>query len=521
MKLDERDACDPDRIEAYLADAMDRDEEASMVQHLEWCVDCRARMDRVAAAEETWDSARTYLIDDDHDSVQLSGLLDSDTARDSCTWEPCSSDAQVTSVLGTLSPTDDPQMLGRLGPYEVSGVIGAGGMGVVLKGQDPALDRVVAIKILAPHLATSGAARRRFAREAKAAAAVLHPNVMPIHGVMNGGPLPYLVMPYMRGASLQKRIDDSGPLAPIEILRVGSQIASGLAAAHTLGLVHRDIKPANIMLADGLEQVAITDFGLARAVDDATMTRSGVIAGTPQYMSPEQACGEAIDARSDLFSLGSLIYAMCTGRSPFRAETSFGVLRRITDESPRPIREINSEIPAWLCHLVNRLHEKNPQTRMQSAREVEQFLNQCMAHLEQPGSCNLPATLLADEREDPGKPAKTRQGLAAIVGVILVAILLSVVPLPRGVREMGPDSAFQIEPPLEDEMEIVEEAPVSEQRSEAIQVPKSFESLWAELDEDLESLDESIPQIDLLEAELNSVVPNLNPMDRPFTPGEE
>ena len=220
------------------------------------------------------------------------------------------------------APTDDPAMLGRLGGYEISGVVGAGGMGVVLKAIDKSLDRTVAIKVLAPHLAASGAARKRFAREAKAAAAVLHPNVIAIHSVSNDEALPYLVMPYLRGTSLQKRLDEEGPLSLHEILRIGSQIAAGLAAAHAQGLVHRDIKPANILLEQGVERVAITDFGLARAVDDATITHSGVIAGTPQYMSPEQARGEPVDGRSDLFSLGSVLYSICTGRPPFRAETS-------------------------------------------------------------------------------------------------------------------------------------------------------------------------------------------------------
>src|SRR4030095_3413235 len=139
---------------------------------------------------------------------------------------------QIQDVLDSLGPTDDPQMLGRLGGYEISGVVGAGGMGVVLKAIDKSLDRTVAIKVLAPHLATGGAARKRFAREAKAAAAVLHPNVIAIHSVSNDEALPYLVMPYVRGTSLQKRLDREGPLSLQEILRIGSQIAAGLAAAH-------------------------------------------------------------------------------------------------------------------------------------------------------------------------------------------------------------------------------------------------------------------------------------------------
>jgi serine/threonine protein kinase len=158
-----------------------------------------------------------------------------------------SASVEIAQVLGLLHPTDDPQMLGRLGGYEVSGVIGSGGMGVVLKAFDGALDRTVAMKVLAPRLASSGAARRRFAREAKAAATVLHPNVIVIHSVQNDGPLPFLVMPYIRGESLQRRLDRHGPLQTEEILRIGQQVASGLAAAHGQGLVHRDIKPANIL----------------------------------------------------------------------------------------------------------------------------------------------------------------------------------------------------------------------------------------------------------------------------------
>src|SRR5437588_6254974 len=148
---------------------------------------------------------------------------------------------------------------------------------------------------------------------------------MGFHAVEEAGPVPYLVMEYVRGSSLQDRLDQSGPLELKEILRIGMQIASGLAAAHAQGLVHRDIKPANILLENGVERVKLTDFGLARAVDDASLTQSGVVAGTPMYMSPEQADGLPVDCRSDLFSLGSVLYAMCTGRPPFRAPSAVAV----------------------------------------------------------------------------------------------------------------------------------------------------------------------------------------------------
>ncbi|MEM9589693.1 MAG: serine/threonine-protein kinase, partial [Planctomycetota bacterium] len=290
-------------------------------------------------------------------------------------------------------------MIGRIGGYEISGVVGVGGMGAVLKGFDKSLRRVVAIKVMAPHLAGSGSARTRFQREARAAAAITHDNVIDTYGVAEANGLPYLVMPFARGPSLQKRIDESGPLAAIEVVRIGRQIASGLAAAHEQGLVHRDIKPANILLNEGIERLWITDFGVARAIDDASMTQTGVIAGTPQYMSPEQARGESVDHRSDLFSMGSVLYTACTGRPPFRAESAYGILRRITDSDPRPIREINPNIAAWLCGIIGRLMAKHPGDRFQDANEVAGLMEGCLAHLQQPTHAELPPSVKLAEPE--------------------------------------------------------------------------------------------------------------------------
>jgi len=174
------------------------------------------------------------------------------------------------------------------------------------------------------------------------------------------------------------------------VLRIGVQVARGLAAAHAQGLVHRDVKPANILLEKGVDRVMLTDFGLARAIDDASLTRSGVIAGTPQYMSPEQARGEGIDARSDLFSLGSVLYALCTGRPPFRAETSYGILRRVTDDEPRSIRDVTSEIPAWLESVVQKLLSKSPDDRYANSETVAELLEDCVAHVQQPTVNPLP-----------------------------------------------------------------------------------------------------------------------------------
>ena len=211
-----------------------------------------------------------------------------------------------------LKPTTREGWLGRLGHYEVEAVLGSGAFGIVAKAFDAKLHRVVAIKLMSPELATNSPARKRFLREARTAAAIPHENIVAIHAVEEE-PIPYLVMEYIAGQTLQQRMDDNGPLDVADVLRIGQQVAAGLAAAHSANLIHRDIKPSNILLTDGaVEKAKISDFGLARAVDDASMTSSGLIAGTPLYMAPEQARGETLDHRADLFSLGSVLYQMAS-----------------------------------------------------------------------------------------------------------------------------------------------------------------------------------------------------------------
>jgi len=407
----------------YLTHELVADEETDLEEHLDTCPECRKRLEQAAAEPHWWANAGDYLKCDDVDSEFECG--DANQPGDAASaLESGVTDVEIEPQYSVdfLDPSDDPRMLGRFGGDDIVGVIGYGGMGIVLKGFDAPLNRYVAIKVLAPHLATRGAARRRFAREARAAAAVMHENVIAIHRVSGSGKLPFLVMPYVRGASLQKRIDEKGPLEVLEILRVGMHIASGLAEAHAQGIVHRDIKPANVLLEEGVERVTITDFGLARAVDDASLTRTGVIAGTPQYMSPEQARGEMVDHRSDLFSLGSVLYAMCTGRPPFRAETMFGVLRRISDSPPRPIREIAPEIPDWLCAIVDKLHAKEPDQRFQTAWEVAELLARCLAHVQEPVTSPLPSELATKTNaRSVRRTSRRRAWIAGIIGLLLAA----------------------------------------------------------------------------------------------------
>jgi len=329
--------------------------------------------------------------------------------------------------LTFLSPSDKPGCIGKLGIYDVFEVIGRGGMGVVLRGADPKLNRIVAIKVLAPELAANAMSRKRFLREAQAAAAVSHDHVVTIHSVDDDIAVPFLVMECVIGQSLQQKIDRVGALALTEILRIGMQIALGLAAAHKQGLIHRDIKPANILLENGVERVKITDFGLARATDDVAITQSGVIAGTPQYMSPEQATGEPIDQRSDLFSLGSVLYTMCTGRPAFRGDSVIAVIRRVCDDTPRPISELNPEIPEWLIAIIDKLLSKRPGDRIQSAAEVATLLEQHLAIIQQSNAASGHRAAIQRQHAalHPKAPAKDRSDFIwSCVGILTLFLAI-------------------------------------------------------------------------------------------------
>jgi hypothetical protein len=350
--------------------------------------------------------------------------------------------------LGFLEPSDDPESLGRLGHYDVRQVLGRGGFGVVLKAFDQKLHRAVAVKVLSPYLAASATARQRFLREARAAAAVRHENVVGIHAVEDV-PVPYLVMEYVAGETLQKKLDRAGPLPLREVLRVGARAARGLAAAHAEGLIHRDIKPANVLLEEGSGRVKITDFGLARAADDSSLTQSGYVAGTPLYMAPEQAMGEAVDHRADLFSLGSTLYALCTGQPPFRAGTSLGVLKRVMEDEPLPVRDVNPAVPARLGDVIGRLLAKCPDDRFQSAAEVADLLEKHLVEVEAPEAAAAPEPAAAVEEAPPAAAWNRRRsrwivvatGAAAIVAVLALTEAAGILPVARTVTRLFASTA--------------------------------------------------------------------------------
>src|SRR5262245_25481364 len=305
--------CCPDvvQLQRHLEGSLPEAEQARLIEHLDACEFCRLTLEALAAGDGGLIGVAR--------EVGQEGLVPTGPGIDTGRGRRTDPAANESPALDFLDPPDQPGHLGRLGPYQVMEVRGRGGMGVVLKAFEPALHRVVAIKVLAPQLAASATARQRFVREAQAAAAVRDDHVVAIHAVGEAKGLPYLVMEYVEGPSLQERLDGGKPLPLPEVLRIGAQVAAGLAAAHALGLVHRDVTPANILL-DQSGRAKLTDFGLARAAADIRLTQSGVVAGTPQYMAPEQGRGEPVDPRADLFSLGSVLYAMCTGGPPFRGE---------------------------------------------------------------------------------------------------------------------------------------------------------------------------------------------------------
>ena len=283
----------------------------------------------------------------------------------------------------------------RLGPYEIEGLLGAGGMGEVYRARDTRLDRSVAVKVLPPELASDQEFRRRFEREARAASTLDHPHICTIYDVGPSEGTAFLVMQYVHGATLSARLAD-GALSIGEALEYAIQIASALAAAHRAGIIHRDLKPANVMVTeDGA--VKILDFGLAKlaqaestaepletgatAPPPTTLTRAGIVLGTVGYMSPEQVEGRLVDARSDVFSFGALLYEMLTRRRAFQGEsllsTALAVCR---DEPPHPI-QIRREIPPHLAQVVLRCLEKNPVARYTNGTHLHDELVACQAHL--------------------------------------------------------------------------------------------------------------------------------------------
>jgi hypothetical protein len=348
----------------------------------------------------------------------------------------------ASAPIDFLAPAQQPDELGRLGPYRILKMLGHGGMGVVFKAHDPRLGRMCALKTMLPEIAKKPGMKERFLREARAAAQLEHDHIIPIYQVDEDRGIPYIAMPFLKGVSLedwlrQKQRGQAGtPLTQPQILKLAREIARGLAAAHEQGLVHRDIKPANMWLdATAGGRATILDFGLARFSDNAgqqNITQSGAIMGTPAYMAPEQALGQKLDGRADLFSLGVVLYRLCTGLLPFRGETPMSVLMALASCDPPPVGEVNPAISPPLSELVKQLLVKDPAKRIASAKEVVQTIQKIERELASAPTLAIegrpPAAAVPQpsRRTAVGRASRSRKGLwiglaAALFGGLVLA----------------------------------------------------------------------------------------------------
>lgn len=448
-------------LNRLLAGGLPAEVEQRLSEHLDQCTVCRKRLERAAVSDQT--------LNDVARNLRGSGELTDAMKR---VLVKCTSDPNIMTVGSDEESSHDEALESgfrraakfrvkpitltagsRLGNYELIEEIGRGGMGVVWKARDPQQDRIVAIKVLSSQVLSDATARQRFLREARAVGAVKHRNVVAMYGVEES-PVPYLVMEFVDGPSLRTHLARKGPLDPLTVLRIALQIAKGLEASHAQGVTHRDIKPANIVLDIPTGRVKLTDFGLAHIDGDARLTHIGFVSGTPAYMSPEQAMGDPIDHRSDLFSLGSVLYAMVTGQSPFdddrtfAGERTFAALDRVRSTEPESAQSINPEVPSSLSDLIRWLHSKDPKNRPSSAAEVARILKQQLDHLRQASPIATTAEdsqriAFIDEKTDVtstgGRPAPTasltdcaiqqvvrptRRYMFIVVGAVLCVLLL-------------------------------------------------------------------------------------------------
>ncbi len=316
---------------------------------------------------ETLETDETLSLD----QRQQSGPPLPETTSDDAQLDP----GDFDEPLDFLHPPQEPDELGRLGGYRILQVMGVGGMGVVFRAEDPKLKRQIALKVMKPSAAASRSAKNRFLREAQATAAIEHDHIVSIFQVGEDGNVPFIAMQYLRGESLQTRLKREGQLDQQEVLRIGREVASGLTAAHEQGLIHRDIKPDNIWMDEATGRAKVLDFGLARtAKDDSGLTRSGTVMGTPRYMAPEQAQAGEVDHRSDLFSLGSVLYHLASGRPPFKGGNITATLIAVAHEQQQPIATLCPKLHPEFCALVRGLLAKDPARRPQSAAEVAERL---------------------------------------------------------------------------------------------------------------------------------------------------
>jgi tRNA A-37 threonylcarbamoyl transferase component Bud32 len=317
--------------------------------------------------------------------------------------------------------------------YEVEGTVGRGGMATVYRGTDRVLGRTVAVKVLSEKYAGDEKFVTRFRREAQAAAALNHPNIVGVYDTGDEDEMHYIVMEFVEGETLADVLKREGPLDPTRAVAIAEDVATALEAAHDKGLVHRDVKPGNVMIdRDG--RVKVMDFGIARAAADDTLTQTGLVLGTASYLSPEQAQGSQVDSRSDIYSLGCVLYEMLAGRPPFAGDSPVSIAYRHVNEDPRPPSDVAPSVPRELDAVVLRALAKEPDERFATAEEFRTALDAAMggpdtAPIAAAGGDTdiMPAEAPAPPDERPARPARTWLPVAlAAAAVVAVAGLLAI-----------------------------------------------------------------------------------------------
>jgi serine/threonine protein kinase len=364
---------------------------------------------------------------------------------------PRTLDANIATILAPAQSRDE---IGRLGPYRVLQILGQGGMGVVFLAEDPKLGRKVALKAMLPAMAASASGKERFLREARAAAALRNDNIVVIHHVDEDRGVPFVAMEYLEGETLHMRLAREGRLPMADVLRIGQELAHGLAAAHRQGLVHRDVKPANVWLetencaerqhADDQTQpratfkrVKVLDFGLVRSQDQAQLTVAGGLLGTPAYMAPEQILDPAhTEAPADVFSLGCVLYEMSTGKRPYQGQDALQVLMGDPRQQPAPPSTIDPTLPAAFSALVMRLLSPQPATRGSAASVASELLDlasQTTRRDSETVAGSMQPTAAKPVRRRPWLPRVAVLALALLaVGLVSAAVVLIRLQTPAG-----------------------------------------------------------------------------------------
>jgi serine/threonine protein kinase/Leucine-rich repeat (LRR) protein len=452
-----------DELQQMVLGKLNRPRAEAIAHHLDTCPTCLDALREWIVSDEILEAVQAgrsasceptktmYLpIGRIRDAVSTWLVARDDTCTDHQALPPSLADFKTV-----LSPPQSADEIGRIADFRVLRLLGIGGMAAVFEAEDPGLKRRVALKILHPAIAAKPGSNERFLREAQSAAALKHEHVVTIHQVGSHQETPFLVLELLHGETLEDYLARSGRLSVPEILRIGREIAEGLAAAHARGLLHRDIKPANIWLegpespnpaksasrdnghvdsvappldSNRLQQaepasgrVKILDFGLAKLWSaEPEVSHAGMMIGTPRYMAPEQVAGNAVDPRTDLFSLGCVLYRMATGRGPFGGSDLLSVLRALACEEPIPVRTLNPCVPAALSDLIGQLISKSPDQRPDSAQEVVHRLQAIADDLGAGRGVEAPATG-REEKQPPGNRGRAVTGLVgAAIGLMIL-----------------------------------------------------------------------------------------------------